>query len=124
VGIAMPMLDIAQECFAQLQEEASNGLCKSYNPASPHHLDTSPQPLSTRVECEASRAKEEPCGHDSVKIMVDIYGHLMPGFNEEAVNRPPRNGNHRDNRNREAEESPYERTECENLYRQWLRPLP
>jgi hypothetical protein len=43
------------------------------------------------------RKKEESCGHDSVKIMVDIYGHLMPGFNEEAVNRPPRNGNHRDN---------------------------
>jgi hypothetical protein len=25
VGFATPMLDIAQECFAQIQEEASNG---------------------------------------------------------------------------------------------------
>jgi hypothetical protein len=83
------------------------GLCKSYNPASRHHLDTSPANLGADL-APICRKKEEPCGHDSVKIMVDIYGHLMPGFNEEAVNRLPRNGNHRDNRNHEAEESPYE----------------
>jgi hypothetical protein len=52
---------------------------------------------------------KEPFGHSSIEITVDIHGHHVPGFNQEAVNRRPWNmqGNHRGNH--EVEEDAYER---------------
>ncbi len=32
---------------------------------------------------------KEQCGHSSIKVTVDIYGHLVPGANRAAVNRLP-----------------------------------
>jgi integrase len=32
---------------------------------------------------------KEQLGHSSIKITVDIYGHLVPGANRQAVNRLP-----------------------------------
>jgi integrase len=32
---------------------------------------------------------EEQLGHTSIKTTVDVYGHLVPGANRQAVNRLP-----------------------------------
>jgi hypothetical protein len=32
---------------------------------------------------------KEQLGHLSIKITVDVYGHLVPGANRQAVNRLP-----------------------------------
>ncbi len=32
---------------------------------------------------------KEQMGHSSIKMTVDIYGHLVPGANRQAVNRLP-----------------------------------
>lgn len=32
---------------------------------------------------------KEQLGHSSIKITVDVYGHLVPGANRQAVNRLP-----------------------------------
>jgi len=32
---------------------------------------------------------KEQLGHSSIKITVDVYGHLVPGSNRQAVNRLP-----------------------------------
>jgi len=32
---------------------------------------------------------KEQLGHSSIKVTVDIYGHLVPGANRQAVNRLP-----------------------------------
>jgi len=32
---------------------------------------------------------KEQLGHSSIKMTVDVYGHLVPGANREAVNRLP-----------------------------------
>ena len=29
---------------------------------------------------------KEQCGHSSIRITVDVYGHLVPGANRQAVN--------------------------------------
>ncbi len=32
---------------------------------------------------------KDQLGHSSIKLTVDVYGHLVPGANREAVNRLP-----------------------------------
>ena len=32
---------------------------------------------------------KEQLGHSTIKLTVDVYGHLVPGANREAVNRLP-----------------------------------
>jgi len=32
---------------------------------------------------------KDQLGHSSIKMMVDVYGHLVPGANRQAVNRLP-----------------------------------
>jgi integrase len=32
---------------------------------------------------------KEQLGHSSIKVTVDVYGHLVPGANRQAVNRLP-----------------------------------
>jgi len=32
---------------------------------------------------------QDQLGHSSIKLTVDVYGHLVPGANREAVNRLP-----------------------------------
>ena len=40
---------------------------------------------------------KEQLGHSSIKLTVDVYGHLVPGANREAVNRLPSLSHQNDN---------------------------
>jgi integrase len=43
---------------------------------------------STLIEPGASLAYvKDQCGHSSIKVTVDTYGHLVPGGNRQAVDR-------------------------------------
>jgi integrase len=41
------------------------------------------------VRAEPLTYIKEQLGHSSIKITVDVYGHLVPGANRQAVNRLP-----------------------------------
>ncbi len=40
---------------------------------------------------------KDQLGHSSIKLTVDVYGHLVPGANREAVNRLPSLSRQNDN---------------------------
>ena len=44
---------------------------------------------SASMTISSGRLCKEQLGHSSIKLTVDVYGHLVPGANREAVNRLP-----------------------------------
>ena len=53
-----------------------------------HKGRRSSRQVGTKKAAEMAYVKDQ-LGHASIKMTVDVYGHLVPGANREAVNRLP-----------------------------------